>query len=78
MTLNNLKRVLEDGSLKRRLVAEGAARGEKWNEGEWRYCLQLFGFSYCEPDPPEDRDARAEWQMMVDRGWIVLDGPEHA
>jgi hypothetical protein len=72
-TEGELERVLEDGSMKRQLMAEGTAKGEKWDEGYWRYCLQLFGYSHCEPNPPEDPEARAEWETAIERGWIVID-----
>jgi hypothetical protein len=73
MDTDELERVLLDGSMKRDTKADYQSRGEKWNEGYWRYCLQLFGYSYCEPDPPEDPEARAEWETAIEKGWIVID-----
>lgn len=70
---DELERVLLDGSMKRDLKADYEARGERWIEGYWRYCLQLFGYSYCEPDPPDDPKDRAEWETAIERGWIVID-----
>ena len=73
LTEEELERVLLDGSMKRDTKADYQARGEKWDEGYWRYCLQLFGYSYCEPDPPEDPKDRAEWETAIEQGWIVID-----
>jgi hypothetical protein len=73
LTEEELERVLLDGSMKRDTKADYQARGEKWDEGYWRYCLQLFGYSYCEPDPPDDPNDRAEWETAIEQGWIVID-----
>jgi len=70
---DKLARDFEDGTAKKEAMAEAAAKGERWDEGYWRYCLQLFGYSYCEPDPPEDPKDRAEWETAIERGWIVID-----
>ena len=53
LTEEELERKIADGSLRAELKAEMEAEGKPWNEAEWEYATQLFGYAELDKSAPK-------------------------
>ena len=53
LTDEELERKIADGSMRAELKAAATAEGKPWDEAEWEYAVQLFGYTELDKSAPK-------------------------
>ena len=53
LTDEELERKIADGSMRAELKAATEAEGKPWDEAEWEYAMQLFGYADLNKGAPK-------------------------